>query len=194
MVTRAVCDADHCNENIEHGHSYWLERGGPGKYAKTIFTGPTFRDTLEVDATLAVLTNLARARSAGTAPASSEQPGCCEAGTRGAMVTATPDLLDELLTKQACRRTGVRQDTWLRVDDEWSQAVKPKVWCLACGDPICSAHAQPADRALAALDHKVGHGDAILAEQQRAFQALDPLDQMFTMPATARELEIEMAL
>lgn len=60
LITRAVCDADHCNERIEHGHSFWLERGGTGKYAKTVFTGPTFRSSPEVGATLAVLTDLAR--------------------------------------------------------------------------------------------------------------------------------------
>lgn len=110
------------------------------------------------------------------------------------MVTAAPDLLDELLTEQAQRRTGVRQGTWLRVDDEWSQAIRPKVWCLACGDPICSAHTPAPDRALAALTHKASHGDAILAEQRRAFQALDPMDQMFVLPTTTRELEMELAL
>lgn len=102
----------------------------------------------------------------------------------------TPDLMDELLTEQAQKRTGVQQSSWLRVDDEWGRAVRPAVWCLACGDPICSAHTP--DRAAAVLGHKADHAQEILDSRRRAFQALDPMDQMFTLPATARELEMAL--
>lgn len=92
LLTRAVCDRDHCNENIEHGHSYFWEHGEPGHYGSTTFTGPTFRDTVEVRATLEVIAGLARSNKGqaidldqargliAAAVLEHEQAACAEAG------------------------------------------------------------------------------------------------------------------
>ncbi len=32
-VTRAVCGQNHCSTTIRHGHTYWWDKGGPGRYA-----------------------------------------------------------------------------------------------------------------------------------------------------------------
>ena len=61
MLTRAVCDEDRCSE-VEHGHSYFFKHGEPGKYAKTIFTGPTFHDDDKTHATIETVLEVARSR------------------------------------------------------------------------------------------------------------------------------------
>lgn len=105
--------------------------------------------------------------------------------------TTAPDLMDKVLLAQAKKRTGVELESWWRVDDVWSQVSRPVVSCRACGATICSAHAPDRDRAVVA--HKADHAQEILEGRRRAFQELDPMDQLFTLPVTARKLE-EMGL
>jgi hypothetical protein len=107
------------------------------------------------------------------------------------MTTTAPDLMDEILLARARKRTGVELESWWRVDDVWSRVSWPTVSCRACGAVICSAHVPNKDRAIVA--HKTDHAQEILDGRRRAFRALDPLDQLFTLPATERELQ-EMGL
>lgn len=107
------------------------------------------------------------------------------------MTTTAPDLMDKVLLARARKRTGVEHESWWRVDDVWSRVSWPTVSCRACGATICSAHAPDRDRAVVA--HKANHAQEILEGRRRAFQELDPLDQLFILPVTARKLE-EMSL
>ena len=107
------------------------------------------------------------------------------------MTTTAPDLMDEVLLAEAKKRTGVELESWWRVDDVWSQVSRPVVSCRACGATICSAHAPDIPKLVVA--HKADHAQGILDSRRRAFQALDPMDQLFTLPVTARKLE-EMGL
>lgn len=105
--------------------------------------------------------------------------------------TTAPDLMDEVLLAQAKKRTGVQHESWWRAEDDRSQVSRPVVSCRACGAIICSAHVHDKDRAL--LAHKADHAQAILDNRRQAFHELDPMDQLFTLPVTARKLE-EMRL
>lgn len=102
-------------------------------------------------------------------------------------MTTTPDALDAILLAKARLRTGICWDSWLRVDDVWSQSPHQTISCRACGNTICDAHAP--NRADAIVAHKADHAIEILLTRREAFRSLEPLDQMFTLPATARELE-----
>lgn len=49
VVSRAVREY----EGVRHGDSFYYEGGGPGKWSKTTYTGPTFPDTEAVRAVIA---------------------------------------------------------------------------------------------------------------------------------------------
>ncbi len=70
-------------------------------------------------------------------------------------MTNAPDALDAILLAKARRRTGVCWDSWLRVDDVWSQAPQQTVSCRACGNTICDVHAPNVKDAIVA--HKADH-------------------------------------
>jgi len=63
-VTAAVCGRDHCSGKVEHGHSFFFERGFRGKRAKSSSTGPTFRDTVRVRAVISAATSAASTQRA----------------------------------------------------------------------------------------------------------------------------------
>lgn len=60
----AVCDVNHCDGEIEHGHAYHTVFLGAGSYPKERFWGPTFRDDIETHAILRAVTSTAQSRRA----------------------------------------------------------------------------------------------------------------------------------
>jgi hypothetical protein len=103
MLTRAVCDASHCADDIEHGHSWWYERGGPAKRASSEFHGLTLRDAPEVRATIHAVLDMAHERRSWC--------GGLDLAEVRARIALEPERLERIAAYEAEHPVG--EDEWL---------------------------------------------------------------------------------